>query len=129
MTKEEYLRYLMSDEWRERAEKRLEIDGYTCQACGTRGTPENKLQIHHLNYKHLGHEDPYTDLVCLCAICHRNTHSLLNRITDRNGGRMWNRHEEIPKIHVYTISGLETLTEIDDTTTEQRGKNGTFSDN
>lgn len=106
MTKEEYARYLMSDHWKEVARKRLEIDGYKCQSCGSYGTETNKIQVHHLTYKTLGHENPYTDTVCCCGNCHKNIHSLMARITDENGGRMWDM--STPAVHVYTLSGLDT---------------------
>lgn len=106
MTKEEYAKYLMSDHWKEVARKRLEIDGYICQQCGSRGTETNKVGVHHLHYKTLGHENPYTDCVSVCASCHAGIHAMMARITDDHGGRLWDMHT--PRIHVYTLSGLDT---------------------
>lgn len=106
MTKEDYAKYLMSDHWKETAKKRLEIDGYKCQMCGSYGTETNKIQVHHLSYKNLGHENIYTELVSCCSNCHKDIHSLMGRITDEHGGRMWDK--STPKVHVYTLSGLDT---------------------
>lgn len=106
MTKEDYVRYLMSDHWKEVSKKRLEIDGYTCQQCGSGGTENNRLGVHHLTYKTLGNENPYTDLVSVCNSCHKGIHRMMARITDENGGRMWDKHT--PNVHVYTLSGLDS---------------------
>ena len=65
---EEYKQYLLSDTWQRLRSKRLAIDEYRCQRCGT---PYGPLQVHHLVYPEiLGTEDPYTDLITLCASCH-----------------------------------------------------------
>ena len=41
------------------------IDKYECQCCGCRGTVANPLEVHHLSYGHLYHEETriYEDLV------------------------------------------------------------------
>ena len=66
----EYLDYIESDEWREKAELRKKIDGYRCVMCGAR----EGLQVHHRNYKKLGCEDVMRDLVTLCPDCHTMVH-------------------------------------------------------
>ncbi|MCC8101447.1 MAG: HNH endonuclease [Clostridiales bacterium] len=73
----EYEAYLKSKEWREKREQRLEIDNYECQACHTKGSKQNPLEIHHLNYMSLMHEVPERDLVCLCRRCHRRLHKVM----------------------------------------------------
>ena len=50
---EQYLKYLQTDEWKAIAKKRMEIDKYTCQCCGCKGTAQNPLEVHHLSYKYL----------------------------------------------------------------------------
>ena len=30
------------------------------------------LQVHHLNYDHVGNEDVYNDLITLCKYCHQS---------------------------------------------------------
>lgn len=68
MITEEYRQYLLSDTWQKLRSKRLAIDEYQCQRCGT---PYGPLQVHHLAYPEvLGTENPYTDLITLCASCH-----------------------------------------------------------
>jgi hypothetical protein len=67
MVTEEYKEYLKSDTWQRLRSKRLAIDEYSCQRCGT----PYGLQVHHLAYPlELGTEDPYTDLITLCGPCH-----------------------------------------------------------
>lgn len=64
---EEYKEYLRSDTWQRLRSKRLAIDEYRCQRCGT----PYGLQVHHLAYPaELGTEDPYMDLITLCGPCH-----------------------------------------------------------
>lgn len=64
---EEYLIYLRSDTWQRLRSKRLAIDEYKCQRCGS----PYGLQVHHLVYPaELGTEDPYKDLITLCGPCH-----------------------------------------------------------
>ena len=67
MITQEYVDYLKSDTWQRLRSKRLAIDEYRCQRCGT----PYGLQVHHLVYPEvLGTEDPYLHLVTLCASCH-----------------------------------------------------------
>jgi len=67
MVTQEYRDYLHSDKWQQLRSKRLAIDEYRCQRCGT----PYGLQVHHLAYPlELGTEDPYSDLITLCAGCH-----------------------------------------------------------
>lgn len=37
-----------------------------CEKCGS----ERRLQIHHIHYRHIGHERLY-DLQIICKLCHR----------------------------------------------------------
>lgn len=110
MTNEEYKAYLQSDKWKAIAEQRLKIDGYRCCACGSRGTPSNKLEIHHLSYAHLGHEESriYEDLCTLCHCDHKALHRVMERVTSPDGRRGWLSNPRIPPIHVFTYSGEET---------------------
>ena len=67
MVTNEYVEYLKSDAWQRLRSKRLSIDEYRCQRCGT----PYGLRVHHLAYPDvLGTEDPYTDLITLCGTCH-----------------------------------------------------------
>ena len=77
---EEYKRYMRSREWNATRQQRLDIDEHCCAMCGR---PEakcrNGLQVHHITYQRLGHEDIYNDLVSLCAGCHKKIHSYYRR--------------------------------------------------
>lgn len=67
MTKysKEYKEYLKSPEWRRRRTAKLQQARWRCQKC-----PETEgLQVHHLTYERLGHEDA-EDLIVLCRACH-----------------------------------------------------------
>lgn len=60
-----YEDYLKSDQWRQIRELLFKRRGRKCESCGS---IEN-LEIHHLNYRHLGKERP-EDLKILCQPCH-----------------------------------------------------------
>ena len=102
-----YLEYLNSKKWHEIASKRMSIDNLTCQCCGSRGTANNPLEVHHLSYKNLYHEENriYEDLVTLCHSCHKGTHSTMNRITAPDGRRGWKDNRTIPNVYVACING------------------------
>lgn len=76
-----YKRYIHSDEWKQKEQDRMAIDEFKCVMCGR---PSEKtrhgLQVHHITYRNLGHEDVLTDLVTLCAPCHKKMHNYLSRI-------------------------------------------------
>lgn len=58
--------YYQSASWAEKRNKRLKIDGYRCAKCGfTRA-----LEVHHINYERVFHEDVSKDLITLCKKCH-----------------------------------------------------------
>ena len=98
---EAYQHYLESDEWKEIRNKRLMIDGFVCQSCGSRGTSQNPLQIHHFSYKRpLGQENVYRDLVTLCKACHSTLHNAMNRITSESGQRGWKDALPVSMVHV-----------------------------
>jgi 5-methylcytosine-specific restriction endonuclease McrA len=104
-----YYDYLKTDKWKRIAHKRLEIDNFECQFCGSRGSSLNPLQIHHLTYYHIFHEDEkdyiYTELCCVCRCCHGGIHSLMNRVTSESGRRGWKDICAIPKINTFVLSG------------------------
>ena len=75
MYSEKYQSYMVSDDWQRKRQERLMIDGYRCVMCGGR----SRLQVHHINYKHLGYEDPMSDLCTLCKDCHTKIHNYYNR--------------------------------------------------
>ena len=61
-----YSDYLKTPEWQAKRNERLKIDNFRCQKCGR----PMDLQVHHINYDHVGHENVYTDLITLCKYCH-----------------------------------------------------------
>ena len=68
----EYHEYIQSQEWKEKADKFKWKAGYRCQLCHVSGYART-LHVHHNNYHHLGNEQD-TDLVVLCADCHKMFH-------------------------------------------------------
>lgn len=75
MTKEEYRKYLLSDEWKEKRilkfkSKRI----YRCAICGSK----KGLEVHHLIYKHI-YDVETSDLRIFCHTCHSLTHELLKK--------------------------------------------------
>lgn len=104
----EYLEYLKTDVWKEKARQRLEIDKYKCQGCGCEGTQTNPLNVHHFGYREkLGNENVYTDLVSLCRSCHILIHKVMNRATNDQGRRGWRDVAYTPNVHTYTADGEE----------------------
>ena len=85
---QKYIDYLTSNEWKLKAQERQRIDGYKCQLCGS-PKGDSILQVHHITYRTLYHEDIYKDLITLCIPCHKNIHKMMNRITDEHGTRGW----------------------------------------
>ncbi len=67
MMADTYADYLKKPHWQKLRSERLLIDDFTCQKCGSKYF----LQVHHLTYQNIGHENPYTDLITLCSICHK----------------------------------------------------------
>ena len=65
--------YLKTDWWSKRRLRTIELAGNQCEFCGN----DVGLQVHHLVYHDLGHEDD-KQLLCLCRNCHERVHSLSN---------------------------------------------------
>ena len=107
-TNTKYRLYLQSDKLKKIAEKRMQIDGYRCQCCESKGTTQNPLEVHHLSYANLYNEENrvYEDLVTLCHLCHKSTHKIMERVTNQNGRRGWKDNPRIPSVHIYNIDGL-----------------------
>lgn len=64
-----YYEYMASEAWGEKRFQRMKADGFKCARCGS----ESSLQVHHLTYERLGHED-MDDLITLCKSCHAKSH-------------------------------------------------------
>ena len=104
---EQYQAYLRSDKWKRIARERMRIDNNACVMCGSRGSTRNPLEIHHLSYRYIYHEETriYEDLCTLCHNCHGQVHALMERTTSPNGRQGWKDNPRIPKTTTYTITG------------------------
>lgn len=67
----DYEAYLRSEEWQRRREAELVRAGNCCEFCGAGELVQ--LNVHHLNYDHLGREIT-GDLIVLCRFCHQDVH-------------------------------------------------------
>lgn len=72
VSRSEYHDYIQSPAWIQKAEQCKKKAGYRCQLCHISGFAR-PLHVHHNNYYHLGNELD-TDLVVLCADCHKMFH-------------------------------------------------------
>ena len=62
----------------------LNRDGYTCQYChGKRKS--SRLEVHHIQYRHMGGADDSDNLITLCRSCHKDVHD--GKITLPKGGK------------------------------------------
>ena len=86
ISKQAYLDYLQSPEWKAKAAKRREIDNNTCQLA--EGSRRNWKCII-LAIFNLKSENPYVDLISLCPKCHESVHRMMCRITSPDGRRGW----------------------------------------
>ena len=86
MTREEYEKYINSNEWRIKRQKRLEIDKYQCRLCGETGETY-RLEVHHKpeSYARIPNESVEDDLTTVCARCHDAITDIIRR--DRYGNR------------------------------------------
>lgn len=75
-----YRNYLTTDGWRARRIVALEFAHYRCQLCNS----DKNLEVHHRCYDKLGRE-PLSDLVVLCAQCHRRHHRALEEKAEKPG--------------------------------------------
>ena len=105
MDNAKYEAYRQTEKWKQIARKRMEIDGFTCAMCGSRGTTGNVLEVHHISYRYLYQEEKriYEDLVTLCHCCHKQTHALMERVTNADGRHGWKDRSDIPKISVFSL--------------------------
>lgn len=63
--------YMKTTVWLKIRSRRLRIDDYKCQRCGS----GINLSVHHLVYPDVWGEERIEDLVTLCANCHSEVHS------------------------------------------------------
>lgn len=108
MTKEQYDDYRKTEHWAELKRQRLAIDNNQCCFCGSRGTTINPLVLHHFNYRSLGHENVYKDVMILCRSCHRGVHTMMSRTTSPDGKQGWG--SSLPyNTHVFELSDGEVM--------------------
>jgi hypothetical protein len=72
--KADYQKYLQSAHWQQRRKKAIEDTGHICEKCDlprwlAQIAYQQDLNVHHLNYANLGHEED-CDLEVLCRRCH-----------------------------------------------------------
>lgn len=70
--REFYYRYIVSPEWKKKADEAKRRAGYRCQVCN-RKQGDVILNAHHRTYENLGHEKE-GDLTVLCDGCHGDFH-------------------------------------------------------
>lgn len=75
----EYEQYLKSDEWEQKKQERMEIDGFRCVCCGRSVEHCRTMQVHHVTYQRLGRENVLTDLCTVCGSCHKKIHNYYSR--------------------------------------------------
>ena len=75
---DKYVKYLESDEWKEKRAERLKKDQYRCVLCGA----EKNLEVHHVYCDNLYHEDVSNDLITLCKECHERVHEDKDYLTN-----------------------------------------------
>ena len=81
-----YHDYLRSEEWQRKRRRRLEMDGYRCQMCGS----GMNLQVHHISYDNVRTDAEIDDLVTLCKACHEQVHSTdLEKKANPKGQRLF----------------------------------------
>ena len=78
MQTEQYREYIRSEEWKSKAAERIALD-QMCVMCHRPLDKIRKVQVHHITYERLGHENIYTDLCTLCGSCHAKIHNYYNR--------------------------------------------------
>ena len=72
--KADYQKYLQSSHWQKRRKCAIEDTGHMCEKCDmprwlAQIAYQQDLNVHHLNYANLGHEED-CDLEVLCRRCH-----------------------------------------------------------
>jgi 5-methylcytosine-specific restriction endonuclease McrA len=63
-----YVTYMQSEAWQQFHQRMIDIVGGLCERCDTT-EDDVTLEVHHLTYERLGHED-VEDLRVLCPPCH-----------------------------------------------------------
>ena len=64
----------------------LERDGWRCQRCGCR----HSLEVHHQVFRSHSGTDEMSNLITLCAACHRSEHGIRGSNLAKFGGNFGN---------------------------------------
>lgn len=67
--KPKYYDYILSEEWKEKADDAKRRAKFRCQVCNRGPSDGIRLNAHHRTYDRLGHEEP-EDITVLCETCH-----------------------------------------------------------
>ena len=72
--KQWYADQLLKQEWKDKRDEILKRDDYRCQWCGTGGSSDNPMNIHHWYYAkgRRPWEYPNRSLMTICKTCHKN---------------------------------------------------------
>lgn len=66
-----YRHYITSQEWRSKHTQFLKKSRYRCAMFPfIKVGKKHRYNVHHMNYKNLGNERLWTDVICLCPFAH-----------------------------------------------------------
>ena len=68
--KDNYLKYLLSNEFKQMKQAIINKRGYMCENCFS----SNKIDLHHKNNDHINGKERAEDLILLCRDCHNDAH-------------------------------------------------------
>jgi 5-methylcytosine-specific restriction endonuclease McrA len=93
----EYQAYLNSPKWKNKRLKVLMRAKFKCEQC----KKAQATQVHHLTYKRLGKGDnigsePLSDLLAVCARCHRKIHGIKDKPKKRQ--KIWGLGEVLMRV-------------------------------
>lgn len=96
MFTDDYNDYMQSEQWKNLRRIRIQIDGGKCAMCGKK---TDDIEVHHMRYDSLRHENPWRDLVSLCRSCHESVHALMNRPTGQreDGSLIYGWSDVLPR--------------------------------
>lgn len=85
--------YMHSDKWKDMKKRRIYIARNKCEVKGCNETDD--LQLHHINYEHLGDED-IADLRIVCAKHHQQIHDIAEKLYKDDGFNGYSRTNTYP---------------------------------
>jgi HNH endonuclease len=72
-----YKEYLKTPEWRETRRAAYRRADYRCQICNA---SETQLNAHHRSYENRARDGEESDLIVLCATCHKRVHEFFWKV-------------------------------------------------